>query len=401
MSSDRPRFLLIAGYPDSIVRYRGRLLSQIQAAGMEIHVACPELTAEHPERRGLEALGAVVHDIPLQHNAVGLWSELGGFLALLRLVRRVRPTKVLACSNKPILYGLSAAWMAGVPDRYALLSGLGIGFEEEGFNSPLRRVIRLLYRCVMPLVSVVFFQNPDDQALMKELGILRPGNASVVVNGSGVDVSEFAVRPLPERPTFVLVSRLIREKGICEFVDAATQITRRHPQARFLLLGKTDNRPNSITQEQLEAWVGSGVIEYPGFVPDVRPLLAASSVFVLPSYYREGVPRSTLEALSMGRAVITTDSPGCRETVIDGDNGYCVKPRSVEALVDAMEKMIAQPQRVAEMGARSRKLAERRFDVHAVTRAMLGTMGIPVTSPGVDDIVDGAGGVTGHAGRGS
>jgi glycosyltransferase involved in cell wall biosynthesis len=200
------------------------------------------------------------------------------------------------------------------------------------------------------------------------------------VNGSGVDISEYAVAPLPtmgDVPTarFLLIARLLGDKGIREYAQAAAIVKAKYPQVQFDLVGWIDDNPNAIQQHELDSWVNEGVFNFLGRLADVQPAIAACSVYVLPSY-REGTPRTVLEAMAMGRPIITTDAPGCRETVIDGYNGYLVPVKAVEELASAMEKFILNPELIVSMGAASRTLAEKKFDVHSVNQAMLQAMGL-------------------------
>ena len=221
----------------------------------------------------------------------------------------------------------------------------------------------------------MFFQNPDDEALFREFQLLPETVPSTVVNGSGVDVAEYSVAPLPDKPCFLLIARLLGDKGVREYAQAAQLVKAVYPEAVFRLVGWIDDNPDAITQRELDQWVGSGLLEFLGRLDDVRPAISDCSVYVLPSY-REGTPRTVLEAMAMGRAVITTDAPGCRETVVDGDNGFLVPVKDVNALADAMIKMVATSGLAASMGERSRRIAEEKYDVHKVNAAMLEGMGI-------------------------
>ncbi|MFA7488539.1 MAG: glycosyltransferase, partial [Lysobacteraceae bacterium] len=180
----------------------------------------------------------------------------------------------------------------------------------------------------------------------------------------------------PASPGFLMIARLLGDKGVREYAEAARRIRVDHPQAIFRLVGWIDANPDTISQAELDAWVDAGVIEFLGKLPDVRAAIAEAAVYVLPSYYREGTPRTILEAMAMGRAVITTDAPGCRETVVEGENGFLVPPKSVDALVDAMRKFITDPSLAQRMGARSRQIAEDKYDVRKVNAVMLREMGI-------------------------
>jgi glycosyltransferase involved in cell wall biosynthesis len=205
---------------------------------------------------------------------------------------------------------------------------------------------------------------------------LTPAEKAVLIGPSGVDLNEWLpAPPIFEPITFTLAARLLREKGIVEFAQAAQRIKQRYPNTRFLLLGGLDTNPGALREHEVCQWAEAGVLEWHGHVPDVRPYFAQTSVYVLPSY-REGVPRSTQEAMAMARPVITTDAPGCRETVIEGVNGFLVPPRDVDALAVAMERFIQQPELILTMGQASRKLAEERFDVHKINQRILEVMGI-------------------------
>lgn len=382
-------FLLIASYPDSLLNFRGHLLDALRARGLKVHVAAPDLPPGSLLRRQLEECGVQVHNIPLRRAGMNPLSDLFTLLKLWRLMRRIQPDYVLGYTIKPVIYGILAATLARVPHRFALITGLGYAFqgqddgaEPAGKNQRglLRALVQGLYALALRGAQIVFFQNPDDEALFRQQGILHASTASVVVNGSGVDVSEYAVSALPvvtaeSGPHFLLIARLLGDKGVREYAAAARRIKARYPQAVFYLVGWIDENPDAIRQQELDAWVAEGVLEYLGRLSDVRSAIADCSVYVLPSY-REGTPRTVLEAMAMGRAIITTDAPGCRETVVQGDNGFLVPVKSVDSLVAAMERFIKEPELILLMGQRSRRIAEEKYDVNAVNAVMLREMGI-------------------------
>ena len=369
------RFLLIAGFPDSIVKFRGRLMESVGERGYEVHVAAPELHASAVSSE-LRAMGVILHDIPLGRSGLNPFADLRTLLSLIALVGRLRPDVVLGYTIKPVIYGTLAAWVMRVPGRFAMITGLGHAFQEQQNRGLLRRIVECLYDAALRGAHTVFFQNPDDETLFRQLKILGRNAKTVVVNGSGVDVSEYAVAPLPAGHGFLLIARLLGDKGVRIYADAARRLRQRHPDTKFRLVGWIDQNPNAIRQDELDAWVRDGVIEHLGRLSDVRPAIADSSVYVLPSFYREGTPRTVLEAMAMGRAVVTTDAPGCRETVVDGENGFLVAVKSVDALEAAMERFITEPGLAARMGQRSREIAETKYDVHAVNAGMLREMGI-------------------------
>ncbi|QEE25635.1 glycosyltransferase family 4 protein [Rhodanobacter glycinis] len=370
------RFLLVASFPESILKFRGALIDSLLANGLLVHVAAPGLSLEHPVRVALERKGVVVHTVALDRAGTNPVGDLVSMWKLFCLMRQIRPDIVLGYTIKPVIYGSLAAWMAGVPRRFALVTGLGYAFTGER-KSALTKMIQSLYTFALSRVSKVFFQNPDDQALFRTRGILADRAPSVVVNGSGVDVSEFAAQSLSTSGSqcFLMIGRLLGDKGVREYSSAAKAIRQIYPDVRCLIVGWVDENPDAIGHAELECWIADGSVEFLGKLADVRPAISACTVYVLPSY-REGTPRTVLEAMAMGRAVITTDAPGCRETVIDGDNGFLVPVKSVDALVNAMKRFIGDAALAPRMGARSRQIAVDRYDVHKVNAVMLREMGI-------------------------
>lgn len=369
------KFLLIAGFPDSLLHFRGPLIQALLDCGLEVHVAAPDLPKGCELRTRLQAKRLVVHSIPLLRTGMNPLVDLKTLFALWRLMRRIRPDHVLGYTIKPVIYGSIAAWLAGVKSRYALITGLGYAFQGEGQRGALRSLVQRLYAIALQRTHKVFFQNPDDEALFRSQGILNPAISSVVLNGSGVDVAAFDLAPLPSEPVFLLIARLLGDKGVREYVEAAREIRLARPGVKFLLVGWIDENPDAIKQDELDAWVQEGAVEFLGRMADVRPVIAKTSVYVLPSY-REGTPRTVLEAMAMGRAIITTDAPGCRETVIDGVNGFLVPVREVAPLVAAMWQFLDSPGLMYSMGQQSRGLAVVKFDVHKVNCVMLNEMGI-------------------------
>jgi len=373
------KFLLIAGFADSLTIFRKPLIVALLDKGLEVHVAAPELSANQEVMSELTALGVIAHDIPMQRTGMNPLADLRALLALWQLMRRIKPRYVLGYTIKPVIYGSLAAWLARVPQRFALITGLGFAFmgEEDNQRSRVRAVVQGLYRTALRHCQTVFFQNPDDEALFRQLKIVSAHANTCVVNGSGVDVSQFEVAPFAENaaPRFLLIARLLGDKGVREYAQAAEQVKQQYPDAQFDLVGWIDANPNTITQVELDQWVAAGTISFLGRLNDVRPAIQDCSVYVLPSY-REGTPRTVLEAMAMGRAVITTDAPGCRETVVDGDNGFLIPVKDADALAQAMLRFIEQPELITQMGQRSRVIAEEKYDVHKVNAQMLNRMNL-------------------------
>ncbi|MBO8143310.1 MAG: glycosyltransferase family 4 protein [Thermodesulfobacterium sp.] len=347
--------------------------------GHEVLALAPDYDDKTKER--IKALGAVPIDYYLSRTGLNPFQDAYTFLQLFFLLRKLKPDVVLSYAVKPVIYGTLAAWLARVPRRFALVAGLGYVFtstreQERVTKKLLRKLVSLLYREAFHRATRVFFQNPDDLQEFYLRGLAKR-EKSVLIGATGVDMKAFSPTPPVQNPvTFLLVARLLREKGIYEFVEAAKRIKSKYPNTRFLLVGGLDSNPGSIKREEVEDWVKEGIIEWPGHVEDVRQWISQASVFVLPSFYREGVPRSIQEAMAMGRPVITTDAPGCRETVIDGINGFLVPVQDVEALAQAMERFIQKPELIEKMGKESRRIAEERFDVHKINARFLRELGL-------------------------
>lgn len=373
------RLSLIAGYADSLITFRGSLMAALTKSGVSVTAIAPDIASSMGAR--LQAIGVEPVSVKVQRTGVNPLHDIAYAARLYRVLRNLETETVLAYTIKPVIYGTVAAWLARVPRRYALVTGLGYAFTGSR-KGMVQRIVSVLYRFALARAHKVFFQNPDDERLFRQLGILPAAVPSVVVNGSGVDVGAYAFQSIASgAPTFLMIGRLLGDKGVREYAVAARRIKTSMPSARFQLVGWIDSNPDAIAQAELDAWIAEGTLEFLGKLDDVRPAMAAAAVYVLPSY-REGTPRTVLEAMAMGRPVITTDAPGCRETVIDGDNGFLVPVKSVDALVEAMLKFIEDPMLASRMGKRSREIAEEKYDVHKVNAVMLREMGITPAQEG-------------------
>lgn len=371
------RVAVVGGLAQSLVSFRGEMLRSMAAHGHEVLALAPE--NDSGVRAALEDMGVSYATFPLHRTGTNPFQDLATVASLTRMLRKFRADAILAYAAKPVIYGLGAARLAGVPLRAAMITGVGSGLSG---GSGLRRralaaMLRGLYAVALGQADIVFFQNPDDERLFRTRGLVGNRHRVVPINGSGVDLERFSPAPVPPAPiTFLMIGRLIREKGIGEYVEAARRVRGAHPDVQIQLLGALDPNPGGISTQELEVLRAEGAVEYLGSTSDVRQFIARAHVCVLPSYYGEGVPHSVLEAMAMGRPVLTTDVPGCRETVERGRNGYLVPPRDAGALAEAMLRMLAEPERLEPMGRESRVIAEERFDVHSVNRAILGAMGL-------------------------
>ena len=359
-------------------------MESIALLGYEIHIVAPILEKYIAHHNEFISRGYHVHQITMQRTGTNPVKDIKTFIHIYQILNKVKPEYVLSYTVKPVVYGTLAAWLAQVPYRFVLFSGLGYTFqqvEETDKRSIFQKFVHALYQQALAKSSKVFFQNNDDLNLLKKLNIVQLNLPTVVVNGSGVDLNDFNVFPLPRnesgavKPSFLLIARLLKDKGIGEYVEASKQIKREYSDAEFHLVGSIDENPAAIEQAQLDQWIADGDIIYWGQLKDVRPAIAASSVYVLPSY-REGTSRSVLEAMSMGRAIITTDAPGCRETVTTGINGYLVPVQAITELIEAMRQFIEYPNLYEQMGSASRDIAVDRYDVRKVNAHMIAEMGL-------------------------
>lgn len=367
--------VIIGNVALAIVHFRGKLLEDMVSHGHQVIAFAPDPPGQASDR--LARLGVRYRQIPMQRAGMNPFRDLQSLQALIVSLCQERPDVVLTYTIKPVIYGSIGASIARVPLISSMITGLGYAFSSHSLKQVLlKRLVKFLYAIGLKSNRVLFFQNPDDLREFQAMGLLKPDQRPILINGSGVDLEFYDVRPLPQRPCFLLVARLIAEKGIRDYVAAAEIIRAKYPEVRFLLVGMFDKNPTAIQPEEVESWQHSGVLEFLGRLDDVRPAIAEASVFVLPTFYREGTPRSVLEAMAMGRAIITTDTPGCRETVRQGVNGYLVPPHDPQQLADVMENFIREPWQIAEMGRASRMKAEEQFDVKAVNRLIMTNLGL-------------------------
>lgn len=384
------KVLVFAGLDYSLVNFRLLLLRNLVAAGCEVVAAAPAETVGLPER--LRAEGVRFRSVVLARASLNPWADFLTYRALRRVCAEEHPDLVLSYTIKPVVYGSLAASAEGVPRIHALITGLGTAFHSSGIKGwALRAVAEFLYRRALARCTGVFVQNCDIERLFIARR-LAPLEKLTLVAGSGVDTCHFLPTPVPDAVRFLFLGRLLRDKGLTELVEAAAIVRRVYPEVAVSIVGALDQNPTGISAAEVCRWVNEGIVERHEACEDVRPHLAACSVFVLPSYH-EGMPRSVLEAMASGRAIITTDTTGCRETieripgampdasgVEEGTNGLLVPVRSAASLAAAMLRLASSPEKVRAMGDRSRRIAERRFDVRAVNELMLSKMGIGLRS---------------------
>ena len=370
----KPRTILVnASYAPSLTNFRGPLIAAMVAAGHRVHASAPGLVGENADK--VAALGAVPHDVPLSRAGLNPVADYRYYRAMRQLIRRTKADLVLGYTIKPCIWGSLAAQDERV-ESASLITGLGFAFiPGEGLRLRLvSAASRLLYARATAANRVVIFQNPDDRADFIAAGALADPAKARLVNGSGVDMAHYAPAVLPAEPRFLMISRLLGNKGVREYGNAAAQLLGEGLAAKFALAGYFDEGSDSIGRDELAAWQAAG-LDYLGPLDDVRPALAQASVYVLPSY-REGTPRTVLEAMALGRAVITSDAPGCRETVQHGVTGLLVPAKNVNAIASAMRQLAENPALRTAMGAAGLDYCRQKYAVEKVNQAMLAHLGL-------------------------
>ncbi|MCC8151712.1 MAG: glycosyltransferase family 4 protein [Lachnospiraceae bacterium] len=319
--------------------------------------------------------GIVYKQIYVERNGTNPIGDLRTLKELNSFLREEKPDKIFCYQAKTVIYTCLAAKKNKIAEVYPLIPGLGSVFMGDSIKGKIVKFILVKeYKIALKQSRKVMFQNKDSVVVFVHDRIVDESKC-VIINGSGVDIKRFSVTPLPQQTVFLMISRLIKDKGVMEYLDASRLIKKRYPNIRFLLVGPYDSNPSSIKPEELQKYVEDGTIEYFGEQEDVRPYINQASVFVLPSYY-EGTPKTVLENMSCGRAIITTDAPGCRETVTDGVNGYLVPVKDAGAVADKMQEFIDKPELAIEMGSRGRKIVEEKYDVNKVNESIMEIMNI-------------------------
>jgi glycosyltransferase involved in cell wall biosynthesis len=368
-TTDRPRrrgvLLYITNTGDYFLSHRLTLAQAAMAQGWEVHVCMPPGESEDQIR----AAGLVIHSVPLTRRMQGPIGELRAILGLIGVIRQLRPDLIHCIAMKSSLYGVLAGRFASRAPMVSTIAGLGHLFVEGSFRK--RVLLWIFCRAAGMIFSPkrlhIIFQNTDDQALFEQRGIF-PSSASSVILGSGVDLTEYAATPAPDDQLLIIhASRMLWSKGVGDFVAAARRLHDRLPQARFALVGGVDDaNPDFVPRETLESWSDEKCVEWWGHRSDMVDVLSQASIVVLPTYYREGVPKILIEAASMSRPIVTTNTPGCRDIVNDGVNGFLVAPRDVDALAHAIEELANDRGLRIAMGAAGRKLVSEKFELGIV-----------------------------------
>ena len=352
--------------------FRADLMRDIIRAGYEMVVVIPE-----DESRDFFADNGIrTRLLEMDKNSTSVTQNIAYYRRLKQIIREEKPDVVFSYTIKPVIFGSVAARRAGIRNICSLVCGLGYVYSEhDAKHKVLQAICDTAYRYALRFNRKVIFQNRDDiDEFVRRRNL--PREKCELVNGSGVNLERFRRNPLPEKLTFLMISRILKGKGVLEYFEAAKLVKQTHPEVRFVYIGQLDEGQSAIRYEDIKPFIDEGIVEYVPFTTHVEEYYEQSSVVVLPSYYREGIPRTLIEATAMGRPVLTTDTPGCRETLRDGENGWFVEPRSPEDLAKAMLRCIESPERLEEMGEKSYRLCLEKFDSRIINARMMQIMGI-------------------------
>ena len=364
------KIMVISPKNKTVFNFRGDLIKEFIRKGYEVVVTGPN--KEYIE--DIERLGASFIEVPFVKDNIGIIGDLKYCSMLQKVIDKEKPDKIFSYTIKPVIYGSIAARRCGISEIYPMITGLGRLYTGNGFKTKILRFITgCLYRYSLRKCKKVIFQNWDDLNLFVSKGYVKK-NQCEKVDGSGVNMERFTFSELPNNRTFLMISRIIKEKGVFEFCAAAESVKKKYPDARFILLGGYDNSIGAIKPEELKKYTDNGIIEIPGEVKDVSSILKECYCFVLPTYYREGIPRTILEAMACGKPVITTNWIGTKEAVEDRKNGYLVPIKDSAELAKKMIELIENPDMAIEMGKCSYQMCKDKFDVSVVNKKMLEIM---------------------------
>jgi glycosyltransferase involved in cell wall biosynthesis len=370
------RVAVISSFGPSLVNFRFELLQRMVGNGHEVLALAPGIDTK--TGKALEDIGVAHQEISMARTGVNPLADLRTVRALTAALRDFRADVILPYTMKPIIYGNMAARRAGTARRYALFTGLGYTFSEEkptGKRAIVRAIAIRLYRSALQGLDLGFVYNSVEEADIRRFRLVPEDVPLLRVPGSGVNLVRYEDSAMPDGPIrFLMIARLLKSKGIDIYVEAARLLKQRGIAAEVQLLGPLDTNPDAYTAVDLERWQSEKILTYLGATSDVRPFIRNASVIVLPAIHREGVPRTLLEGMSMGRAVITTDVPGCAHTIVHGEDGLIVPAGDSRALADAMTRLVTDPKLAATMGRSGRKRAEAVYNIHRVNKLLLQSM---------------------------
>lgn len=369
------KIIILNNTAQNILGFRKHLVQFLLAQDYQVYAMATDFTDQ--TKKEVKILGAIPIDYTFARGGLNPFADLKNMKRLEKIFKQIQPDVLLSCFSKPVIFGTLAAKNAKVPKIIAMLEGLGYTFTEQPEGQSLKaKLIKqiqvFLYKLALPKTDTIIFLNPDDPKDLLDKYHIKVKKREIL-GAIGLNLDEYQFSNAPTNSiSFIFVARLLREKGIFEYLKAAKIVKTKYPSAIFRVIGNFDSEnPGALKQDELKYYIDNNIVEYPGFVDNVNEWITMSSIFVLPSYYREGVPRSTQEAMAIGRAVITTDVPGCRETVVNGENGFLIPKWNIPILVESMEYFIENPNEVIRMGKKSYKIALEKFNGEKVNEKLL------------------------------
>lgn len=367
------KIAVLSSHTSSLFWFRMDMMKDFIKKGHTVIALGSEPEADWKEK--FEEHNIEYRQLYVERNGVNPLKDLSTFKSLYKFMKKEKPDKIFAYQAKTVIYGSVAAKLNGISEVYPLIAGLGSIFRGTGIkNKAVKTIMKIEYWAACKCSRKVFFQNNDDKNEFIHNGLIK-ADKTVIINGSGVNLEKFKPITLPGHPAFLFIGRLIKDKGIMEYLEACKEVKKMHPHVRCLLVGPYDSNPSALQPEELKPYIEKGIIEYFGEQSDVRPYISQCSAFILPSYH-EGTPKTVLEAMATGRAIITTDAPGCRETVVEGMNGLLVPVKEVEKLKEKMIWMIEHIEDAKRMGQESLKMCQEKYDVKKVNKTILQTMNL-------------------------
>lgn len=370
--------LIITSYGPSLINFRLPLIKRLLSRGYKVSVASPIDDFSDILQKKLQDLGIYINIFKLSRTRFNLLINFNSLIELYKIVKNSKPNIIISYTAKPVIFSGLVLKLFKKVSYYPLITGLGFSFTEINSIKKIffRYLISQLYRQGLKSSKKIIFQNKDDQSLFYKLKILDQSKISCVINGSGVDLSEYPLTNLPSKRVFLMIARLLGDKGVREYVNAAKIVRSRFPNVTFQLAGYLDENPSAVTADELQTWINDGNIEYLGEIKSVQSILKSCKYYVLPSY-REGTPRSVLEALSTGRPIITTDAPGCRETVVHEKNGLLVPIKDPISLANAMIRLLNEKDETIEkMAKESYLIAKNKYDIDKVNQSIINIMNL-------------------------
>lgn len=368
------KIAIISNVSGSLINFRGELIKEWINMGYKVYAFAPKFKVD--DKKKLKSINAIPVRYELNRSGLNPFKDLKSIISLYNNLKKINPAYIYGYTIKPVIYSSLISNFLNLKGMYSMITGLGYAFKGINFKEKIvNKIAIFLYKISLKNNTKVFFQNPDDMNLFIKKDLINK-EKTFLVNGSGVDIEKYyKSKPNVDNISFLIMARLLKSKGIKEYIEAAKIIKNNYPNVEFNILGSPGKGPDALNMDYINQAHEEGIINYLGRKPDVRPYIAQSSVYVLPSY-REGTPRSVLESMSMGKPIITTNVPGCRETVIDGENGFLIPVKDHITLADKMKYFIENKSKIIEMGKKSRKIVKEKYDVHKVNKNIISAMGL-------------------------